>query len=177
MSAVAAVVLATAFFVGDVADGGVRLRSMHRSRRESATSLVPHPAWNVLGAVGVAGAVWALLGGAAGALVGAVAGVVGAVGLRRLLNSAPADRTDSADLAAAWELMAVVPMWTVELLAQQAEGGVVINVTLAGEKPTVASGQVVTLEDLEVIPWNQNGRHGNAFRATAIRPVSPGKGS
>ena len=67
------------------------------------------------------------------------------------------------------------PMWTVELLAQQEEGGVVINVTFAGEKPSVKSGTVVTLEDLEVIPWNQNGRHGNAFRATAIRQVSAAK--
>ena len=49
-----------------------------------------------------------------------------------------------------------VPMWTVELLAQQEEGGVVINVTLAGEKPDVAAGVPVTLDDLEVIPWNQN---------------------
>ena len=67
------------------------------------------------------------------------------------------------------------PMWTVELLAQQEEGGVVINVTVAGDMPKVTSGQVVTLDDLEVIPWNQNGRHGNAFRATAIRQVAAAK--
>ena len=64
------------------------------------------------------------------------------------------------------------PMWTVELLAQQAEvGGLVINVTFAGEKPKVTDGQVVMLDDLEVIPWNTNGRHGNAFRASNIRPA------
>ncbi|MGH3712834.1 MAG: hypothetical protein ACRDT4_05150 [Micromonosporaceae bacterium] len=68
-----------------------------------------------------------------------------------------------------------VPMWTVELLAQQEEGGVVINLSVAGEKPSVKSGQVVALEGLEVIPWNQNGRHGNAFRATAIRPTAAAK--
>ena len=63
------------------------------------------------------------------------------------------------------------PMWTVEMLAQQpGEGGLVINVTVAGEKPTVPSGTVVVVEDLEVIPWNTNGRHGNAFRASSIRP-------
>lgn len=67
------------------------------------------------------------------------------------------------------------PMWTVELLAQQEEGGVVINVTVAGEQPTVTPTTVVTLEGLEVIPWNQNGRHGNAFRATAIRPKTAAK--
>jgi hypothetical protein len=67
------------------------------------------------------------------------------------------------------------PMWTVELLAQQEEGGVVINVTVAGDKPKVTSGQVVTLDDLEVIPWNNNGRYGNAFRATAIRQVAAAK--
>lgn len=68
-----------------------------------------------------------------------------------------------------------VPMWTVELLAQQEQGGAVINVTMAGEKPSVTAGQVVSLEGLEVIPWNQNGRHGNAFRASGIRPVAAGK--
>jgi hypothetical protein len=63
------------------------------------------------------------------------------------------------------------PMWTVEMLAQQAsEGGLVINVTVAGEKPNVASSTVVVVEDLEVIPWNTNGKHGNAFRASKIRP-------
>jgi len=64
------------------------------------------------------------------------------------------------------------PMWTVELLAQQpGEGGLVINVTFAGEKPKVTDGQVVMLDDLEVIPWNTNGRHGNAFRASNVRPA------
>lgn len=65
------------------------------------------------------------------------------------------------------------PMWTVELLAQQpGEGGLVINVSFAGEKPKVTDGQVVMLDDLEVIPWNTSGRHGNAFRASNVRPAS-----
>lgn len=68
------------------------------------------------------------------------------------------------------------PMWTVEMLAQQQdEGGLVINVTFAGEKPNVTDGQVVVLDGLEVIPWNTNGRHGNAFRATGVRSQASGK--
>jgi hypothetical protein len=63
------------------------------------------------------------------------------------------------------------PQWVVELLAQDSERGEVIRVTVAGDQPKVAPGQSVRIEGLEAIPWNNNGKYGVAFRATAIHPA------
>jgi hypothetical protein len=55
------------------------------------------------------------------------------------------------------------------------EGGEVIQVTTAGEKPAVAQGQLVHLVQLEAIPWsmetNGKARSGVSFRAVEIKPV------
>jgi hypothetical protein len=64
------------------------------------------------------------------------------------------------------------PMWTTQILAQDGENGEVLQVSVAGMKPAVAVGQQVRPVMLEAIPWNNNGKHGVAFRATEIRPAT-----
>ena len=51
-------------------------------------------------------------------------------------------------------------------------GGEVIAIAVAGVMPTVTVGQVVKPVGLEAIPWNNNGKHGVAFRAVELKPVS-----
>ena len=65
------------------------------------------------------------------------------------------------------------PMWTTQVLAQDGENGEVLNVTVAGIKPSVTVGQPVRPLGLEAIPWNTNGKHGVAYRASEMKPVSP----
>jgi hypothetical protein len=68
------------------------------------------------------------------------------------------------------------PLWTVQLVAMEADGAEVINVTVAGEQPPkVSGGQLVTPVELQAIPWAQNGKNGTAFRATELKPVAAGK--
>lgn len=62
------------------------------------------------------------------------------------------------------------PMWSTQVFVLDSDGGAVITVTTAGEKPNVKVGQVVTLPKLEALPWATNGRNGVAFRATEIVP-------
>jgi hypothetical protein len=67
------------------------------------------------------------------------------------------------------------PLWTVELFALDEFGGEVIRVTVAGIQPKVSQGQPVTVEDLEAVPWSNNGRSGVAYRATSIAPPAQPK--
>ena len=68
------------------------------------------------------------------------------------------------------------PLWTVQVMALDASGGEVINVTLTGNTPpSVKVGQSVTPVELEAIPWAQSGRNGVAFRASALTPVAASK--
>jgi hypothetical protein len=60
------------------------------------------------------------------------------------------------------------PMWSTQVFVQDDEGGEVLNVTTAGERPEVAVGQIVSLVKLEALPWATNGRNGVAFRAESI---------
>jgi hypothetical protein len=64
------------------------------------------------------------------------------------------------------------PMWSTQVFVQDDEGGEVITVTTAGEKPDVAVGQIVSLVKLEALPWATNGRNGVAFRAEVINSAS-----
>ena len=64
------------------------------------------------------------------------------------------------------------PEWVVEVLAMDPERGEVIRVTVTGEQPKVSQGQPVRFEDLEAIPWNNNGKNGVAYRAASIQPVA-----
>ncbi len=68
------------------------------------------------------------------------------------------------------------PLWTVQLVAMEADGAEVINVTMAGqEAPKVTAGQLVSPVELQAIPWAQNGKNGTAFRAIELKPVATGK--
>jgi hypothetical protein len=66
-------------------------------------------------------------------------------------------------------------MGTTQVLAQDGENGEVLQVSVAGTKPSVTVGQLVRPLGLEAIPWNNNGKHGVAFRATEIKPSGSGK--
>ena len=60
------------------------------------------------------------------------------------------------------------PMWSTQVFVQDNEGGEVITITTAGERPDVTVGQIVHLVNLEALPWATNGRNGVAFRAESI---------
>ena len=60
-------------------------------------------------------------------------------------------------------------MWSTQVFVLDDEGGEVITVTTAGERPNVTVGQLVTLSKLEALPWATNGRNGVAFRAEQIK--------
>jgi hypothetical protein len=63
------------------------------------------------------------------------------------------------------------PMWSTQVFVLDDDGGEVITVTTAGEKPNVKVGQLVSLSKLEALPWATNGRNGVAFRAEEIKAV------
>jgi hypothetical protein len=65
-----------------------------------------------------------------------------------------------------------LPEWVVEVLAMDSERGEVIRVTVTGDQPKVSQGQTVRFEELEAIPWSNNGRDGVAYRAAAIHPAA-----
>jgi len=65
-----------------------------------------------------------------------------------------------------------LPEWQVEVLAMDSERGEVIRVTVAGDQPKVNQGQTVRFEELEAIPWANNGRDGVAYRAASIHPAA-----
>jgi outer membrane protein assembly factor BamB len=61
------------------------------------------------------------------------------------------------------------PMWSTQVFVLDDNGGEVITVTTAGERPNVKVGQPVSLSQLEALPWSTNGRSGVAFRASEIK--------
>jgi len=65
-----------------------------------------------------------------------------------------------------------LPEWVVEVLAMDSERGEVIRVTVTGDQPKVSQGQPIRFEELEAIPWANNGRDGVAYRAAAIHPAA-----
>jgi hypothetical protein len=65
-----------------------------------------------------------------------------------------------------------LPEWVVEVLAMDSDRGEVIRVTVTGDQPKVSQGQQIRLEELEAIPWANNGRNGVAYRAAAIQPTA-----
>jgi len=60
-------------------------------------------------------------------------------------------------------------MWSTQVFVLDDDGGEVITVTTAGEKPNVKVGQSVAVSKLEALPWATNGRSGVAFRAEEIK--------
>jgi len=65
------------------------------------------------------------------------------------------------------------PMWSTQVFVLDDDGGEVIAVTTAGERPNVKVGQLVTVSKLEALPWATNGRNGVAFRALEIKAAGP----
>ena len=63
-------------------------------------------------------------------------------------------------------------MWSTQVIVLDADGGEVITVHTAGEKPSVKVGELVTVSDLEALPWATNGRNGVSFRASVLKPAS-----
>jgi hypothetical protein len=64
------------------------------------------------------------------------------------------------------------PMWSTQVFVLDDDGGEVIAITTAGERPNVKVGQPVTVSKLEALPWATNGRNGVAFRALEIKAVA-----
>jgi hypothetical protein len=60
-------------------------------------------------------------------------------------------------------------MWSTQVFVLDDDGGEVITITTAGEKPNVKVGQQLTVSKLEALPWATNGRNGVAFRAAEIK--------
>jgi hypothetical protein len=60
-------------------------------------------------------------------------------------------------------------MWSTQVFVLDDDGGEVIAITTAGEKPNVKVGTLVTVSKLEALPWATNGRNGVAFRAEEIK--------
>ena len=60
-------------------------------------------------------------------------------------------------------------MWSTQVFVLDDDGGEVIAITTAGEKPEVKVGQPVSVSNLEALPWATNGRNGVAFRATELK--------
>jgi hypothetical protein len=63
-------------------------------------------------------------------------------------------------------------MWSTQVFVLDDDGGEVIAITTAGEKPNVKVGQPITVSKLEALPWATNGRNGVAFRAEEIKTVA-----
>ncbi len=67
------------------------------------------------------------------------------------------------------------PLWVTQLMALDASGADVLNVTVAGEMPKVTVGQIVHPAELEALPWSQGERSGVAYRAKQLTLVQPQK--
>lgn len=69
------------------------------------------------------------------------------------------------------------PVWVLDVLALEPDGGQVIRVSVAGEQPRVTQGQQVRIEGLEAIPWAQHDKKtsGVSFRAVSIMPAAAAK--
>src|SRR5260370_34356291 len=67
-------------------------------------------------------------------------------------------------------------MWSTQVFVLDDDGGEVITITTAGEKPNVKVGQSVAVSKLEALPWATNGRNGVAFRAQEIKTAGLASG-
>ena len=85
----------------------------------------------------------------------------------------PVEKTDGTSGRQKTERATGRPMWSTQVFVLDDDGGEVIAVTTAGERPNVKVGQLVLLSRLEALPWATNGRNGVAFRAEEIK-AAPG---
>ena len=81
----------------------------------------------------------------------------------------PAEKTDGQSGRQKTERGTGRPMWSTQVFVLDDDGGEVITVTTAGEKPNVKVGQELAVSKLEALPWATNGRSGVAFRAAEIK--------
>ncbi|MFI0454152.1 hypothetical protein [Actinomadura sp. 6N118] len=65
------------------------------------------------------------------------------------------------------------PMWSTQVFVLDEDGGEILTITTAGEKPNVKVGQPVIVSGLEALPWSTNGRSGVAFRAVELKAAAP----
>ncbi|MGV9313425.1 SCO3933 family regulatory protein [Streptomyces sp. NPDC003691] len=63
-------------------------------------------------------------------------------------------------------------MYQVGLCLMSGASADVVNVSVPGEPAGVQLGMPVHVRDLVAMPWENDGRHGIAFRAEEIRPLS-----
>jgi hypothetical protein len=68
-------------------------------------------------------------------------------------------------------------MFQVGLCLMSGGSADVVNVSVPGEPSGVQLGMPVQVRDLFATPWENEGRHGIAFRASEIRPLSAPVGS
>lgn len=84
-----------------------------------------------------------------------------------MCTKTPEPRTDFGSGQARIDKISGLPLYLVQLMALDADGGDVIAVTVIGD-PKVGVGQHVSVTGLVATPWSQDGRSGVAFRADAI---------
>ncbi|WP_225850925.1 hypothetical protein [Streptomyces sp. HPF1205] len=63
-------------------------------------------------------------------------------------------------------------MYQVGLCLMSGTAAEVVNVSVAGEPSGVQVGIPVQVRNLVAMPWENEGRHGIAFRADEIKPLS-----
>ncbi len=69
-------------------------------------------------------------------------------------------------------------VWQVEVAAKPADAsGGMVRISVSGEPKGLTFGQLLRVEGLVALPWEQNDRHGIAFRAAKIEPLSPSTAS
>jgi pilus assembly protein TadC len=104
--ATAAGLLAAALVVGPGRPGRPRLRALTSAERVPAPASPVGPLWVALACVGCSGLGWAATGSATAAVLAGLGVGATAFALRRLTGTSTRD-DDPADLAGAWELLAV----------------------------------------------------------------------
>lgn len=63
-------------------------------------------------------------------------------------------------------------VYQVGLCLMSATSADVVNVSVPGESAGVQNGVPVQVRDLVAVPWENEGRHGIAYRATEIKPLA-----
>ncbi len=65
-----------------------------------------------------------------------------------------------------------LPVWNIQLVATDDDGGEIIHVTVTGTKaPDLEVGDPVEVTGLVAKPWAANGRTGVSFKAKTVRTI------
>ena len=105
--AIAVAVLAAALMVAGHPTGPVRLRVLAAGPSDAGPPHAVRAAWIAIGSAALAALVWAAVGGVTGVVLGGGIGVGCGLAVRTLAERADGDATSDAELACAWELLAV----------------------------------------------------------------------